>query len=215
VVTAGYRMYDGGNEDLNTATYCTTAWVSGSYALTYCPQATTITINLGEFQGLTRSRWYDPSGGVYLGISGSPFRNSGSHNFAMPGNNPDGNQIGCWFSIRQRGLEFGLRSRPPRATQYCGESAERSHSGDFEIAAQVRQRGYKHIPSQYQTSDAHDVPRHNEGFSHGPSLLTQPLGCCDWLPRGPSADCKMFFRWPVGRARGLVVRKCAERHKKA
>jgi hypothetical protein len=84
-------MYDGGNEDLNTATYCTTAWVSGSYALTYCPQATTITINLAEFQGLTRSRWYDPSGGVYLGISGSPFRNSGSHNFAMPGNNHDGN----------------------------------------------------------------------------------------------------------------------------
>jgi hypothetical protein len=90
VVTAGYGTYDGGNENLTTATYCTTAWVPGSNALTYCPQATTLTVNLAGFTGFTRARWYDPSNGSFLRISGSPFRNSGSHNFTMPGNNHDG-----------------------------------------------------------------------------------------------------------------------------
>ena len=90
VVTAGYGTYNGGNENLTTATYCTTAWVPGSYALTYCPQATTLTVNLAEFAGLTRARWYDPSNGTFMRISGSPFHNSGSHEFTTPGKNHDG-----------------------------------------------------------------------------------------------------------------------------
>ena len=90
VVTDGYGTYDGGNPNLTTATYCTTAWQSGLYALTYCPQGTTLTVNLGVFTGLTRARWYDPSSGIYLRISGSPFRNSGSKNFTTPSHNHDG-----------------------------------------------------------------------------------------------------------------------------
>jgi len=90
VVTAGYGTYNGSNEKLTTATYCTTAWVPGSYAVTYCPQATTLTVNLSRFTGLTRARWYDPSNGTFLRIGGSPFRNSGSHDFVTPGNNHDG-----------------------------------------------------------------------------------------------------------------------------
>lgn len=90
VVTAGYGTYNGGNENLTTATYCTTAWVPGSYALSYCPQATTLTVSLAEFAGLTRARWYDPSNGTFIPISGSPFRNSGRHNFTTPGNNHNG-----------------------------------------------------------------------------------------------------------------------------
>jgi hypothetical protein len=46
---------------------------------------------MAEFAGLTRARWYDPSDGTFVSISGSPFRNSGSHNFTLPGNNHDGN----------------------------------------------------------------------------------------------------------------------------
>jgi hypothetical protein len=90
VVTAGYGTYDGNNANLTTATYCTTAWAPGSRALTYCPQATTLTVNLAEFTHFTRARWYDPSNGTFLQIIGSPFRNSGSHNFTTPGNNHDG-----------------------------------------------------------------------------------------------------------------------------
>jgi hypothetical protein len=92
VVTAGYGTYNGGNGDLITATYCTTAWVtSGSYSLTYCPNSTTLTVNLAAFKGRTRARWYDPSNGTFTGISGSPFHNHSSHDFTLPGNNHDGN----------------------------------------------------------------------------------------------------------------------------
>ena len=91
VVIGGYGTYDGNNGNLTTATYCTTSWEPGSYALTYCPQATTLTVNFGEFSGLTNARWYDPSNGSFHAISGSPFHNSGRHNFTTPGNNHDGN----------------------------------------------------------------------------------------------------------------------------
>ena len=92
VVTAGYGVYDGGNADLATATYCTTAWItSGTNSLSYCPNSTTLTVNLAKFAGPTRARWYDPSKGTFTAIAGSPFPNRGTHDFATPGNNHDGN----------------------------------------------------------------------------------------------------------------------------
>jgi hypothetical protein len=91
VVTAGYGTYNGSNENLTTASYCTTSWISGSVALTYCPSASTLTVNLAEFSGPVTAQWYDPSNGAYTAISGSPFQNSGDHQFTTPGNNHDGN----------------------------------------------------------------------------------------------------------------------------
>ncbi|MGO9274505.1 MAG: DUF4038 domain-containing protein [Terriglobia bacterium] len=92
VVTAGYGTYNASNSNLATATYCTTSWItSGSLALTYCPNASTLTVNLAEFSGQVTAQWYDPSSGAYAAISGSPFANSGTHNFTTPGNNHDGN----------------------------------------------------------------------------------------------------------------------------
>ena len=91
IVIGGYGVYDGGNADLTTATYCTTAWItSGTNSLSYCPNSTTLTVNLAKFAGRTRARWYDPSNGKYTKISGSPFQNSGARDFATPGNNHDG-----------------------------------------------------------------------------------------------------------------------------
>ena len=50
VVTGGYGAYDGGNENLTTATYCTTAWVIGSYALAYSPLVRSVERNLHSNQ---------------------------------------------------------------------------------------------------------------------------------------------------------------------
>ena len=77
VVIAGYGTYNGSNTNFTTATYCTTSWISGSLALTYCPNASTLTVNLAEFSGPVTAQWYDPSNGAYSAISGSPFQNSG------------------------------------------------------------------------------------------------------------------------------------------
>jgi len=91
VVTAGYGTYDGSNGNLTTATYCTTSWISsGSLALTYCPNASTLMVDLAKFSGPVTAQWYDPSNGTYIAISGSPFPNSGTQDFTTPGNNHDG-----------------------------------------------------------------------------------------------------------------------------
>jgi hypothetical protein len=91
VVTAGFGAYNGGNGDLPAATCCTTAWIpSGTDALSYCPNAATLTVDLARFAGSTRARWYDPSNGTFSAIAGSPFPNSGTQAFSTPGNNHDG-----------------------------------------------------------------------------------------------------------------------------
>jgi hypothetical protein len=91
VVTGGYGTYDGPNSNLTTATYCTTSWISdGSLALAYCPNASTLTVNLSEFSGPVTGQWYDPSNGIYTSIAEDPFPNSGTQNFTTPGKNHDG-----------------------------------------------------------------------------------------------------------------------------
>jgi hypothetical protein len=43
------------------------------------------------------AQWYDPAGGSYVQISGSPFTNSGVRNFTPPGKNSDGD--GGWVLL--------------------------------------------------------------------------------------------------------------------
>jgi fibronectin type 3 domain-containing protein len=91
VVTAGYGTYDGSNQNLTTATYCTTSWItSGSLALTYCPNPSRLTVDLAQFSGPVTAQWYDPSNGTYTAVPGAPFPNSGNQDFTTPGNNHDG-----------------------------------------------------------------------------------------------------------------------------
>lgn len=92
VVTAGYGTYTTGNSNLYNNTYCSTAWITdGTASLSYCPNHTTLTVATNQFSGLITARWYDPSSGTYQAIAGSPFTNTGTHNFVMPGSNSDGN----------------------------------------------------------------------------------------------------------------------------
>jgi hypothetical protein len=91
VVTAGYGTYNSANTNLTTATYCPTSWItSGSLALTYCPNVSTLTVDLTKFSGPVTAQWYDPSNGTYTAISGSPFPKSGTQNFTTPGKNHGG-----------------------------------------------------------------------------------------------------------------------------
>jgi hypothetical protein len=100
IITAGYGTYNGSNENLTTASYCTAAWITnGSLALAYCPNNTTLTVNLAEFNSAVTAQWYDPSNGTYQTITGSPFNNAGTYNFTLPGNNHDGDPD--WLLVLQ------------------------------------------------------------------------------------------------------------------
>jgi hypothetical protein len=91
IVTAGYGTYTTGNSNLYNETYCSTAWITdGTASITYCPKHTMLTVAMNRFSGAVTARWYDPSAGTYQTIAGSPFANTATHKFAMPGNNSDG-----------------------------------------------------------------------------------------------------------------------------
>ena len=91
VVTAGYGTYTKGDSEPRHNTYCSTAASADRrLAVVYCPAHTTLTVAMSTFSGAVIARWYDPSNGTFTAISGSPFPNSGSGDFTMPGNNADG-----------------------------------------------------------------------------------------------------------------------------
>jgi hypothetical protein len=99
VVKAGFGTYDASNMTIDTENnYCSTGWSpDGTLAMVYCGGAVgqsspyTLTVNMSAFSGPIRARWFDPSNGstgnTYTAIAGSPFANSGTHNFATPGTN--------------------------------------------------------------------------------------------------------------------------------
>jgi hypothetical protein len=92
VVIAGYGTYDADNQNLTTSDYVTATWIDdGSLAMAYCPTSTTLTVDLTRFARPIVAKWYDPATGTFLAVAGSPFRNSGTHQFVSPGANGDGN----------------------------------------------------------------------------------------------------------------------------
>lgn len=93
VVTAGFGTYDATNQNLTTASYATTAWITdGSASITYDPAGSPLAVNMAKFNAAVSAAWYDPSNGTFQTVSGSPFANSGSKTFLPPSaTNNDGN----------------------------------------------------------------------------------------------------------------------------
>jgi hypothetical protein len=84
VGTAGYGT-------IGTANYITTGRVAdGSLVMSYFPSAMTLTIDMTQLNGWITGRWYDPTNGAYNTVSGSPFPNTGTHNFTPTGYNAAG-----------------------------------------------------------------------------------------------------------------------------
>jgi hypothetical protein len=69
------------NDNYTMAAYDT---VNGKLGIVYCTAAQTVTINLSKMSEPAIVRWYDPTTGNYNNISGSPFSNTGSHQFTTP-----------------------------------------------------------------------------------------------------------------------------------
>jgi Putative collagen-binding domain of a collagenase len=47
---------------------------------------------MSTLSGPVQAQWYDPAEGTYAPVAGSPFANSGTHSFAPPGRNGDGDE---------------------------------------------------------------------------------------------------------------------------
>ncbi len=91
VVVAGYGTF-ANSGSINASDYVTTGRApDGSLVMAFCPTTTTITVDMTQMKGLTKARWFDPSKNTFTTIKGSPFGNSGTHDFTTPGTDGDGN----------------------------------------------------------------------------------------------------------------------------
>jgi hypothetical protein len=58
---------------------------NGSFALVYLPVQRAVVIDLGRLAGSrVAARWYDPAGGRFADVAGSPLAASGRHSFGAP-----------------------------------------------------------------------------------------------------------------------------------
>jgi Protein of unknown function (DUF4038)/Putative collagen-binding domain of a collagenase len=99
LVTDGYGTFAsdgslGGNDYLTAA-----KTDDGTLAIAYMPTLRKITVDLSSVAGPVNASWYDPSRGTLVAIAGSPFANSGTREFAPPGQNADGD--GDWVLVLQ------------------------------------------------------------------------------------------------------------------
>ena len=103
VMTAGYGTYsDTATVDINT--YATIAkTLDGRLAIAYIPVIRQVTISMSNFPGSVTARWFDPSNGAWYSISGSPFPNTGTHNFTPFGDNGDGDED--WVLVLESDFE--------------------------------------------------------------------------------------------------------------
>ena len=112
LLTGGYGTYNDNNVHLSQVDYATAAKSSdGSLAVIYTPVAHTLTVAMGNFGGPVTAKWFDPTNATFQTVAGSPFPNSGSHNFTTPGNNSAGDPD--WVLL----LQAALGSPTPTPTQ--------------------------------------------------------------------------------------------------
>jgi hypothetical protein len=108
VVTAGYGTFDATTTEGNvygmTSDYVTAARTpNGTLVMAYLPTLRAVTVDMTQLCAPATARWYDPSGGTYKAIDGSPLPNKGKHKFTPPGNNGAGD--GDWVLV--------LETQPP------------------------------------------------------------------------------------------------------
>jgi hypothetical protein len=92
LLTAGYGKYSN-SDSIDTDTYVTAASTpGGTLAMAYLPSIRTVKIDLSKFSAPVTARWFDPTNATFAAISGSPFPNSGTHQFTPTGANSAGDQ---------------------------------------------------------------------------------------------------------------------------
>jgi hypothetical protein len=90
VVTAGYGTFSSSGP-VGANDYVTAARTAdGRLAMAYVPSERTVTVDMTQLSAPATARWFDPAGGVFVSIAGSPFANVGLSGFTTPGTNAGG-----------------------------------------------------------------------------------------------------------------------------
>ncbi len=103
VVTAGYGTYSDSSHVADNDYLTDARMPDGSLVVIYTPIIRSFTVDLSQLAGPAAAHWFDPAGGIYYPITGSPLTNSGALNFTPPTTNADGD--GGWVLV--------LETNPP------------------------------------------------------------------------------------------------------
>jgi len=92
VGTAGYGTAVVGGSFESDTYVPLAASADGTLVVAYFSRgnAMSLTINLAKFVGAVTAKWFDPTNGRYTTVLGSPFSNTGTHNFSPSGKNNAG-----------------------------------------------------------------------------------------------------------------------------
>ena len=99
VVTDGYgKPASLGTGSITTDTYLTAARTSdGALVIANMPTIRMISVDMSTLSAGVKARWYDPTIGKFIDVSGSPFPNTGTRVFKPPSKNHDGD--GDWVLV--------------------------------------------------------------------------------------------------------------------
>jgi len=97
VVTAGYGTYSDTGYVADNDYLTDASTPDGNLVVIYTPIVRQFTMDMSQMAGPAAAHWFDPAGGIYYPITGSPFTNSGTLNFTSPSNNADGD--GGWVLV--------------------------------------------------------------------------------------------------------------------
>ncbi len=103
VVTAGYGTYSDSSHVADNDYLTDARTPDGSLVVIYTPILRQFFVDMSQLAGPTAAHWFDPAGGIYYPITGSPLTNSGTLSFTPPANNADGD--GGWVLV--------LETNPP------------------------------------------------------------------------------------------------------
>jgi chitodextrinase len=89
LLTAGYGTF-ASTGSIETNDYVSASKTpDGSLAMAYIPSSRTVTVDMSKMGSQITAKWYDVTAGTYATISGSPFANTGTHQFTTPGTHSD------------------------------------------------------------------------------------------------------------------------------
>jgi hypothetical protein len=100
--------------------------------MAYVPSQRTFSVDMSQFSGPATTRWYDPTSGTYLPITGSPFANAGTQTFTPPGGHSDGTTD--WVLVMESAGSSGI-SAPIFTVQPVGVTATAGSDVTFTAAA--------------------------------------------------------------------------------
>jgi hypothetical protein len=155
VVTSGYGTFSSTGHVADND-YLTAAFTpDGALVVIYTPIVRQFNVDMSRLAGPATTRWFDPSSGTYIPISGSPLTNSGTRNFTPPGNNNDGD--GGWVLV--------LETNPPPdapPSPLC-DTANTAKPRLRHLPKHANRRKCEHSCHRLERYDCH--PRHGRRFS--------------------------------------------------